>query len=226
MVPKYRFLPVQTFLRSGKMKKVIFGFMAFCLVFGFMLTACATKAIPADTNLKIETIEWERDENGLIQFYTNDPAHYDTYYWTFFTSNINKPGTYQVELKRISGSWNYGYGIVFGAADDNFDQFYCVLISADGYFRVDKDDVTWTEMQGWVTDSAVITGFGQTNTIKVIYSGNQFIIYINDIEVYISDTDSAPFGNRFGLWVQIGLEGSESFPDTPVDIRFRQTTIR
>jgi hypothetical protein len=209
------------------MKKTIFGFMAFCLGFVFVLAACK-----GNSDLPIVNKGFSPLSDGWTQFYTNDPAQYGWAYGLIFDSNINITDTYQIECKKISGSAGAGYGMIFGLSNDAKNKYYRVLISAYGGYRVDKYDGTkaenlrWTMIKDWTNDATdnVIPGYNKTNTIKVTHAGNQYTLFLNGNQSFhFTDTDN--FGSRVGIYAVISTSANESFPNIPVDIRYRQTAV-
>jgi hypothetical protein len=202
-----------------------FWIAALAVLITLTITAC-----PEDDNNDsgpaISTINFEPDGNGFYQFYTNDSRYYGYALWSIAATNINgAANTYQIECKKISGAGNYPYGMVFGVADNNNRQYYSLTIDTNGYYYIAKlNGDNFTEIKEWTFSNKLHTGYNVINTLKVTKNGITFTIYFNNDSTQIHTfTDSEISGNRVGLTASVGAKTAESFPDRPVDIRFRQT---
>ena len=124
-----------------------------------------------------------------------------------------------------SGAARYGYGVIFSHVDNS--NFYRVMISETGEYSVYKTvGGIWSALQPWGNSAKVNTGYGQANVIQVTYVSGCYSVYINDLTtpVYTFAPDSAiGSSGSAGFVVAIGPSGSESFPGTPVDVRFKMT---
>ncbi len=142
---------------------------------------------------------WVTDDNGYIQYYTNDRSRLSDKGrtdWSIY--DIEVPcNTIEMEALKLSGAGAYGYGAVFCIQDDNttdYINFYAVLINTEGYFRIVKvvDEVQHrvaiegSDSNGWkratdTTGNAILfTGANVSNTIRVEYMGeneNEFPVY-------------------------------------------------
>jgi hypothetical protein len=181
----------------------------------FLCTACSN----GSTNLPVETIEWELLDDGYRQFYINDSNFYNYIFWDI--EDDNKPrDIFEIECKKISGSKDGGYGIIFGAVDSY--NFYYVLISSDGWYAVRKminKDVEF--LTTWSKSSYLNTGYGKTNTIKVTRSGTTYNISFND-NFPNSFSDSTLTGTKIGYIANVDSKEKEKFPNVPVDVRAKQ----
>lgn len=192
------------------------GILSLVLVFGLALTACDT----GSSDLPVSTIEWELDGDGFTQFYTNDSQYYGYSFWSL---DDNKGSTtYEIECKKLSGSQYYAYGMIFGADNSASDKFYCVQITASGSYRVwMRNGSIRQALKSWESSDKLHTGHDTINRIKVTTSGTTYTVYLNDSQV-CTVTDSSITGTRIGFFVSIGDATEESFPNSPVDARFRQ----
>jgi hypothetical protein len=174
---------------------------------------------PPSTGLPVKTIRWERGTDGFYQFYTNDQQ----YFSYGFPSNLftNNPNIFEIEIKKISGARDLAYGMIFGAVD--YDNNYFVNIAVDGYYvigkRVNGSVIT---IQGWTDFFGLRTGFNVSNTIRVTKSGSYFQVSFNGSNA-TSFTDSSITGSGIGAVAWVGKSGEESFPNTPVEVKFRFT---
>jgi len=169
----------------------------------------------------LSTVHFVADGSGFIQFSTNRPEHLALSWWNFF-DNINHKDTFEIETRKISGAGHTGYGMVFGASNSNDQLIYGLEINTQGsyciYFR-NYANVTW--IRGWTRSHRLNTGYNVPNTLRVVRNGSHFTVYLNDHEVF-EFIDSTISGDRMGFVVVVGHAGEESFPNTPVDVRYRQ----
>lgn len=175
-----------------------------------------------------ETIRWQDDGAGFIQFYTNQKTNYGKSFWRSHYPIVSPMVTVTTEVKKISGYSGSGYGIVF-CYQDNYN-FYRLLITNDGRYTVivkhgNSQKSTDTTLVPWpLTPSANLnTGYNVLNTIQITQSSpaNFNISFNGTLEVsFIDDTLE---GGKYGYFVYVGPTGSENFPSQPVDVRFNQT---
>ncbi|MDR1126841.1 MAG: hypothetical protein LBL06_01810 [Treponema sp.] len=197
-------------------RKLLAKPLGLLLVFGMMLVGCDTE----DENLAISTIKWELAEDGFTRWYTNDPQYYDYYFW-LLNENPNESNTYEIECKKISGDKNRAYGMIFGASNLVGNRFYCVSITVEGYHCVWMQNGNVNEIiKNWSLSGKLYNGYNKTNRIKVTKSGTKYTVYLNNNQVCQFD-DGTINGDRIGYFVAIDLETDESFPNSPVDVRFK-----
>ena len=103
------------------------------------------------------------------------------------------------DIKKISGIQNNGYGIVFGRKDSqNQNLFY---VNGQGSYSINKiRNGQDNFLKKWTASSAIRTGNGKYNVLKVVKVGSKLEYYINNTKVY---TDYSPqfFGDRVGYIV-------------------------
>jgi len=190
------------------------GLLTLALAFVFIFTGCDT----GTDDDGVSTIKWESDGNGFIQFSTNDPK-YNFIYWILY-NNIIESNIYEIECKKMSGASNWGYGMIFGASD--IHKYYDLGITTQGYYIIGKEvNGKYTKIRDWTKSEKLNTGYNTINTLKVVKNGTTFTVYLNGSQAD-QFTDTEINGDRLGYWVDVGLEKDESFPNTPVDVRFRQ----
>ncbi len=204
------------------------GMVTLALAFAFIFTGCDTGTNDDggnDGNQPVSTKSFVSDGNGLIQYSTNDPKNYALAWWHFF-NNINDQDIYEIECKKMSGASGYGYGMLFGASDDDNYKYYYLAISIDGTYSIDKNiGNVLTEIKAPEKSDKLKTGYNVINILKVVKSGAEYTVYLNGSQEY-QFTDTEISGNRVGYRVRIGSGYDESFPDTPVDVRFRQRYVK
>lgn len=105
----------------------------------------------------------------------------------------------ETKIKKISGILNNGYGIVWGRK--NSDNEFEFFLSGDGYFQIKKMAGGKKEaIKPWQKSSAIKTGNGAVNILKIEKRNDYYTFYINDRNVY--STGFEPFfGDRIGFVV-------------------------
>ncbi len=94
----------------------------------------------------------------------------------------NKDFIIESEIKQISGISNHGYGIIWGAKDDN--NLYTFLISSDGHYMIYYNkDGKYFEIKNW-TESSLIKPIGENNKLKLKKEFGNWNFYINNQFVY------------------------------------------
>jgi len=168
------------------------------------------------------------DNDGTMQFLTNDPAMYNQYIWRTIPNPNPDPNVYEMRVKRISGNDDYGYGMVFcfDDSENSNASFYRFFITVNGRFTVAKRiGNDWAAAPvSWRDSSFLITGYNVYNTLRVEIAsyekGAIFRIYIND-NLAATFVDFDPLnGNKIGPVVSVNIMELEQFPHIPVDVRF------
>jgi len=92
-------------------------------------------------------------------------------------------------ITHVSGTNDYGYGIVFGL--DDLDNLYTFNISDNGYYRYGKYvNDEWEILIGW-TESNLLRSYNATNTLTVENKSSKYNFYIND--EWVDSYDFEPF---------------------------------
>src|SRR5574339_581706 len=93
--------------------------------------------------------------------------------------------TYEADVRINDASSEY-HGLMFGL-QTNDNNFYSFRITPDGYFALDlwQDDpeYSFTRLLGPSNSSAISTGIGQVNRLRVTVTGSRFDLYINNVQV-------------------------------------------
>jgi len=204
-------------------KKILM--MTFCVFLAAVLTSCGGGGGSSSPASTAQTIKWQLDGNGFVQFFTNDPQWYGYTFWnTYSQANEPQMTTVTASVVKQSGSPTCGYGIVFCYQDSN--NFYRLLIDANGYYCVyAKVAGVYTAIIPWTQAHTALlnSGFGVPNEITVTQqSPNNFSISFNGTqETAFSDQNFT--GGTAGFCMGISAT-TESFPTTPEDARFRLTS--
>ena len=107
-------------------------FLIFTALFLFLITAslsCSGKgddAASASTDPVVQTISWQADADGFLQYSTNDTALYSTSHYHTNNTIQTTMTAVEAQVKRISGSATTGYGIAF--CYQSIDNFYQIVI--------------------------------------------------------------------------------------------------
>ena len=172
-----------------------------------------------NNNSEKTTIEFKKDDNGYVQYFTNDPANYAAGVIGTPKENTNGNG-FEMEIIKDSGSENVGCGMIFGAQDAN--NWYAVLIDPNGNFEIVKSENLKLISLAKGNSKQIIKGLSKTNIIKVIQKRKTYEIYLNNNKnplFILKNIDIK--GNGIGYFVMVGDSKFESFPQKPLDIRFK-----
>ena len=194
------------------------------------------------------TIRWLDDgtETGFLQFYTNDADMCDKGFWYRYDKPDDTMGTVETQVKKISGSSLYPFGIIFCFQQTDTEiHYYRLLIYTDGSYTLGKTvtntltNLTNTTIiavtnnngasKEYIQSSLLNQGYNVTNTITVVQeaTAGNFTIYFNrdkNPNPAATFTETSYKGGKYGFYASVGLPSEESFPNTPVDVRFRQIT--
>jgi len=173
----------------------------------------------------IQTVNWQLDGSGFVQFLTNDSQYYNYNFWNTYTqTNESQMTTVTATVKKQSGSLSSGYGILFCYQDNN--NFYRLLITTGGYYSVYvKVGGTYSAIIPWTSTPSLHLngGVGVENEISVTQQS------LNDFSIYFNGTFETTFSNanfsggRAGFSVSVSPT-TENFPYTPEDVRFKMSS--
>jgi len=168
------------------------------------------------------------DNDGIVQYLTNDPAMYNQYTWYAVPNPNTDPNVYELRTKIISGCDNTIYGMIFcvdGLAGAG-SNYYILYIHVDGRLVVFKMvGRTLAAMPfRWTYSSFLESGYGVYNRLRVEREDNRngadFRIFINGNFVIDFHDDDPIDGVNFGPVVSNSRMETLQFPHIPVDIRF------
>ena len=112
---------------------------------------------------------------------------------------INQQEDFKIEcvVTHVSGVNNFGYGLMWGAKDKNYNYF---AISADGMFTVTRvTNAVSNRLVPWAIPNS-INRFNATNKLTIEKKGNELHFFIND--TFAGKTEFQPFlGDRLGFAV-------------------------
>jgi hypothetical protein len=119
-----------------------------------------------------------------------------------------------VEARRVSGSEDGRYGLVFRSVDGHCYLFEIVDYQ---YFRLRlwyEDE--WTLLSDWTGTSAIRPG--QVNRLTVIAKGTHFTFYVND--QHVGETDDGRLSSgRVGVAIALKADGAAVFEFDNFEVR-------
>ena len=200
------------------MKKLFY--LCVLIIAGMFFIGCdnSTGTGTGTKDLPIMTRKWEVMSNGYTQFYTNDPKNYECGF-RLVSDNGNK-NTYEIDCRKMDGYQGIAYGMLFSVSNSNMDDYYFLMITCDGSYRIRKtagEDKTF--INNWTDTDAIKPGYGNLNNLKVVRSEGDFLVYINSQNIF-QFTDEE-FGKRIGFYAGVSSEEDEDFPNRPVDVQFK-----
>lgn len=181
-------------------------------------------------DLTVETVEWESDGTDR-QFFTNDMQYYEYNFYNYSGSSYDlQTNPLVAYLMKNSGAEYWGYGLIFGKQNTSAKNQYGMYVNVRGSIHVYKyvngdysSIIDWTEID---SSLGFITGYGKENKVMIwedTTTDNRFYINFNDSTVsYRFDDTEDVFNSGFvGMVAAVGDSETESFPDTPADVRIR-----
>jgi len=199
------------------------GFLSGCSLAGVFGSPSSSGSGTTD----VSTTNFDKQSDGSYLYQTNDPANCGQTYYYVSTNQVSGAYTYEATVRKTSGAAAGGYGIVFRWIDDG--DFWLADIDTQGYFTLAKDvngTLNYVTVQNnvvWLPCSALKTGYGVSNTIKLVYDGGaNYSLYFNGIlAMNFTDTPSSPGGLGFDAAV---FKSGENFPSVPVSVSFTVDT--
>ena len=174
--------------------------------------------------IPIETIEWQPDGNGFIQYKTNDPANAVQGFAKLYDLTANLMPV-EVTAKRVLGSDGGGFGVVFNASDDQ--NYLKVLINVQGMYKIERVIAggDYDTLKDWTYSSALKLYHDVENTIKITWAASPdlFTLVFNDSPP-ITISDSLVVGAQSGFYAYVSTIGNEYLPAGQVDVRFKMVT--
>jgi hypothetical protein len=109
-----------------------------------------TRLDAANQDLPVKTVRYQApdDNDGMLQFYTNDARYYSKYTDHFIDNPGDEKNIYQCMIKKMGGHEDYGFGILFCVDDSGRDNinYYRLFITVEGRFALQKRLGTgWTD---------------------------------------------------------------------------------
>ena len=183
-----------------------------------LLISCGYSTDNPRTPPKIQTIAWEPDGNGFVQYLTNDAQYYgSSNFITYSQTNEPQMSTVAAVVEKKSGSPSSSYGIVFCLQDN--DNLYLLLITTNGYYCVyEKVGGMYSAIIPWTVSPLLKHGVRVENEISVTEQTlNHFTVYFNgSFETTFSDGNFP--GGTAGFYASVSPT-TEHFPSTPEDVR-------
>jgi len=195
----------------------------------FLFSGCPTPS--TNTDLPVVSASWTTYDSWR-RFYTNDIDDLGiSYMSSISTTADNFP--IEVQMKKITGSADYGYGVLFCKQING--SMYRVMLSTHGYYNIWEKDSSGnytaisdngsvTSPSSWVYSSAINTGYEAVNTVIISYADPNYSLKINGttMESFDRTAESVDLTTGVsGFYVSVGDNTNEKFPNTPVDVRFK-----
>lgn len=202
------------------MKKSIGLLLVSFIVVLSVITGCGggkTSETPS-----VKTIQFENDSEGFTQFYTNDSKYFDYTFWCQLLNPSNPMSPIEFQAKKMSGSAQIGYGELFCYQDEN--NTYAIAIFTDGNYQISKIiGGNLTYLKELTPSNHLRQGYNTINDIQITSDAASHIIsfYFNGV-LETTVCDSSFTGGDYAFLAGVGISQNENFPNTPVDIRFKQ----
>lgn len=181
-------------------------------------------ACPPQEECPVETIKWQKDGKGFIQFYTTDLSQSGRHIQCYdpeATLDMNEKRVETI-VKKLSGADNRGYGIAFCYHSDDY---YQVAITTKGKYQISKSvGGNRSAIVDWNSSGLLKTGDDKENEIEVQWDSTNdiYAVYFNNnLEVTFDGNGKAFALGRSGFYVHVSAT-EENFPCVPVDVRFKQ----
>jgi hypothetical protein len=109
---------------------------------------------------------------------------------------------YEAMMQKISGTDDYGYGIIVRQSSiGDIWSYYGFVVAGDGTFLlVKRVNNTTTKLVDWTDHSAVRKG-NSRNKIRIVARGSRLELFVNDALVGTAQ-DGALTSGKVGLYVQ------------------------
>jgi predicted Ser/Thr protein kinase len=161
-------------------------------------------------NLLTPAYGWLND--GYQCFFTPTGYHVTTSAhsasWCYYNQNLFSNVVITAEMRLLRGDI---YGIVFRLSPGS-KAFYVLEINSQGEYRFVRaqsdNPYRWLTLIDWTHTNALLSGYGHTNTILVVATGNQTTIYINRQLIISEFLDSAYLSGFIGFLVESDNQGS------------------
>ena len=128
-------------------------------------------------------------------------------------------------LVKTEGDADAGYGLVFCHYDTHDSAFaetmLVVMLNTKGKYIAGKVvGSTFTAFFPWTYSNKLAAGLGVANRLKVVLSGGEFVIYLNNDEVKRFTDSEAPLHTQGADGYIVVISPSDSFPQHPVTVHF------
>ena len=186
----------------------------FVFIISLFLINCTS-----NSTIQNKTLNWILDRQGYTQYYTNDPANCDTGFF-HFVDDFQFENHCEVEVKKNSGSPDWGFGFSLCLEPGNLSERYAFIITTNGFYyigEVHKGGGT-SPSNGFVKSEFINTGYGVSNFLLVKKNGYDYSFYVNSNHL-CTFTSNNINANFFAFGLDVG--NNENFPKVPVDVRFK-----
>jgi serine/threonine protein kinase len=135
--------------------------------------------------------------------------------WCYSNQRRFSNAVISVQAQLLHGDF---YGLIF-RLNPNTKAFYALEVDSFGQYRLQRalghDPSRWLTLIDWTYSNTLLKGYGQTNTLLVIATGEHFRFYMNQQLVVSTFTDAAYSVGLIGL-----LVGGDSSGGTEAVFRY------
>jgi len=121
--------------------------------------------------------------------------------WCYTNQRRFSNAVISVQAQLLHGDF---YGLIF-RLNPNTKAFYALEVNGFGQYRLQRalghDPSKWLTLIDWTYSNTLLKGYGQTNTLLVIATGEHFRFYMNQQLVVSTFTDTAYSIGLIGLLV-------------------------
>ena len=145
-------------------------------------------------------------DDGSQCYFTAQGYHVHTSYAREVAWCYTSQQTFSNVIITAQAQLLYGdiYGLVF-RLNPNSHEFYVLEVDKAGSYRFvrasGRDPLNWLTLIDWTPSSAILTGYGATNTFLVVANNAQFRFYINRQLVVTTFTDTTYVSGFIGFLV-------------------------
>lgn len=124
--------------------------------------------------------------------------------WGFWKLGVVQPkSTIEITVQQLAGTLDQPFGLMFGATDPKFRNAYTFGIRCDGIYMLDQwVDNKQQKFIQWRQDSAINTGLGKKNHLRLDINGRKITYSINNKQLghYTADNEVAGFIGVYLNW--------------------------
>jgi hypothetical protein len=170
-------------------------------------------------DIPIETILWEEDGQGFIQFSTNDYNYRGEPIYMNYINSENPMVEVDTIVKKISGFDKQGFGIIFCYQDS--DNYYRLMITIKARYQFSKYVGGEKEIIiDWSDGIGLVEGFEVENRIRIVQeTAHNFRFFFNGADNGLLADTSFDHGDS-GFLASVSVY--ENFPSKPEDCRYKQ----
>jgi hypothetical protein len=179
-------------------------FICFCIFTIGITPAMFSQKVVFNDNFNNNHNNWVSDSaNGMSYLVYNGKYVVDIAdsltHCMFVTANIDTNRNFSISMNatHTAGSVSYGFGLYFGGTDAN--NFYCLLISGNGYYCLGKYVAgSYSAIINWTLSPLIKQGEYITNDLAVVKEGGSWKLMVNG-QLATTTTAMSFYGNKVGF---------------------------